>query len=79
MPAKIQDQGQYELFETTQHHKILVLDQKKWFAAVKGQQGDILVQSDADHRKDHTIQQGKFYIAEFHDDPKFKDMPHLFL
>src|SRR5262249_738821 len=69
----------YELFETTEHHKILVLDGKKWFAAVKGQQGDILVQSDSDHKRDRSLQKGHFYLAEFKDDPKFRDSPHLFL
>lgn len=37
------------------------------------------VHSDADHQKDHTIQKGRFFVVQFQDDPKFKDMPHLFL
>jgi hypothetical protein len=79
MPVKVTKQGDYELFETTRHHKILVLDGKQWYAAVKGQQGDILVHSDSDHKRDRTLQKGQFYLAEFQNDPKFKDMPHLFL
>jgi len=79
MTAHIKAQGQYELFETTHHHKVLVLDKKQWFAAVKGQQGDILVKSDEEHEKDHTLQHGKFFIADFKDDPKFNDVTHLFL
>ncbi|HXF64283.1 MAG TPA: DUF2795 domain-containing protein [Caldilineaceae bacterium] len=79
MPVEIKDQGQYELFETTKHHNILVLNGKRWFAAVRGQQSDILIQSDSNHQKKRTIQKGRFYAVEFRDDPKFKDMPHLFL
>ena len=72
-------QGYYELFETTHQHRILVLDHKRWFAWVEGQQGEILVRSDADHQKDHTIQKGQFYLVDFEHDPTYKDMPHLFL
>jgi Protein of unknown function (DUF2795) len=79
MPVKVQAQGRYELLETTHQHRILVLDHKQWFAWVQGQQGEILVHSDADHQKDHTIQQGQFYLIDFEQDPTFKDMPHLFL
>jgi hypothetical protein len=79
MPVKIRNEGQYELFETTHQHKMLVLNDEQWYAAVKGQLGDILVRSDSDHQKDHTIQKGQFYVVDFQDDPKFKDMPHLFL
>jgi hypothetical protein len=32
MPVKVQAQGQYELFETTHQHRILVLNNKQWFA-----------------------------------------------
>jgi Protein of unknown function (DUF2795) len=79
MPAKVEAQGHYELFNTTQQHRILVLNDKQWFAWVQGQQGDILVQSDADHQKQHTLQTGQFYLVDFEDDPTYKDMPHLFL
>lgn len=79
MTIKITSQGDYELFETTNQHKILSLRDKQWFAAIEGQQGDILVHSDADHEKDHTLQKGHFYVVEFQDDPKFNDVPHLFL
>jgi hypothetical protein len=79
MSVKIKSQGEYELFETTKQHRILVLDGKQWYAAVAGQQGDILVRSNSDHEKDRTLQQGHYYLADFNNDPKFKDMPHLFL
>jgi hypothetical protein len=79
MPAKVQEQGHYELFNTSHQHHILVLNDKQWFAWVQGQQGEILVHSDADHQKQHTLQTGQFYLVDFEDDPTYKDMPHLFL
>src|SRR5919108_4412608 len=77
--VKVQQQGPYELFETAHQHRILVLNQNQWFAWVQGQQGEILVHSDSDHKREHTIQQGQFYLVDFERDPTFKDMPHLFL
>jgi hypothetical protein len=77
--AKVQQQGQYELFETAHQHRILVLNQNQWFAWVQGQQGEILVHSDSDHKKAQTIQKGRFYFVDFEHDPTYKDMPHLFL
>ncbi len=79
MTVKINDKGNYELFETTRGHRILVLNGERWFAWVEGQQGEILVHTDSDHEKDHTIQEGEFYLADFEDDPNYRDMPHLFL
>ena len=79
MTVKIEDKGHYELFETTRGHRILVLNGERWFAWVEGQQGEILVHSDSDHEKDHTIQEGEFYLADFESSSKFQDNPHLFL
>ena len=79
MPVKVKAQGHYELFNTTHDHRILVLNDNQWFAWVQGQQGEILVRSDADHQKQHTLQTGQFYQVDFEDDPTYKDMPHLFL
>jgi hypothetical protein len=77
--VKVEDKGHYELFETTSGNHILVLNDERWFAWVEGQQGEILVHTDSDHEKDHTVQEGQFYLADFEDDPKFQDNPHLFL
>jgi hypothetical protein len=78
--VKVEDKGRYELFETTHGHRILVLDGERWFAWVEGQRGGILVLSDSDHEKDHTVQEGDFYLAEFEDDAEFQNgNPHLFL
>lgn len=79
MHGKLKKEGKYELFETTHGHQILTLDQKEWYAVVKTSQGHILVKSDSDHEKQKTIDQGQYYLADFEDDPEFKDMPHLFL
>jgi hypothetical protein len=79
MPITIIDKGMYDLFETNHHHQILVLNRRQWFALVRGQKGDILVRTNSDHIRDHTIQRGRFYLVDFVQDPKFKNMPHLFL
>lgn len=79
MPVHVRGEGEYELFETTANHRILVLSGKRWFAWIEGDRGEILVHSDSDHEKDHTIQKGRFYLVDFEEDPEFKDMPHLFL
>ncbi len=79
MAVKIEDRGRYELFKTTRGHRILVLNDERWFAWVEGQRGEILVRSDPDHEKDHTIQEGEFYLVDFEDDPNYQDNPHLFL
>ena len=54
MAVKVEDRVHYELFETTRGHRILVLNDERWFAWVEGQQGEILVRSDPDHEKDRT-------------------------
>ncbi|MFW5886915.1 MAG: Rho termination factor N-terminal domain-containing protein [Bacteroidota bacterium] len=79
MRGKMEKKGHYELFETTHGHQILNLNDKYFYAIAKGYKGDILVGTDKDHEKKRTINQGKFYLVDFEDDPEFKDMPHLFL
>jgi len=79
MRGKLEKQGNYELFETTNGHQILNLNNKNYFAVIKGQKGDMLIATDSDHEKARTINKGKFYLADFDNDPEFSDMPHLFL
>lgn len=79
MQGHLEKEGQYELFETTNGHQILALNNKNYFAIVKGKYGDILVKSDSDHQKKKTQKKGHFYLASFDDDPDFRDLPHLFL
>lgn len=79
MKGKLKKKGKYELFNTTENHQILSLDEKQFFALVKGQKGDIIVHSDSDHKKKKSVSEGKYYYADFKDDPEFKDMTHLFM
>jgi tyrosine-protein phosphatase YwqE len=79
MKNKVRKDGEYELFQTTKKHTILSLDQKDWYAVIKGQQGDMLVGSDSDHQRSKTLEKGKYILVEFEDDPEFRDIPHLFL
>lgn len=79
MQGQLDKRGKYELFETTNGHQILNLNNKEFYAVVEGQKGDILVHSDSDHEKKKTINKGDFYLADFDDDPEFNDIPHLFL
>jgi hypothetical protein len=79
MHGELEREGNYELFETNHGHQILELNNKVWFAIIKGKYGDILVKSDSDHVKSKVLKKGRFYLADFNDDPSFKDMPHLFL
>lgn len=79
MQGNVEKHGRYELFETTNGHQILNLNDKDFYAVVEGQRGDLLVRSDSDHKKKKTVQEGEFYLANFDDDPEFNDTPHLFL
>ena len=79
MRGKLENEGHYDLFRTTNGNQILNLNDKHFFAVVKGQRGDMLVSTDAGHEKDKTLKNGRFYMADFDDDPEFRDLPHLFL
>ncbi|HMM42965.1 MAG TPA: hypothetical protein PKA95_13780 [Thermomicrobiales bacterium] len=79
MSAKVKKRGDYELFETTNDNRILFLNGDDWYAWVEGQQSPLLVKSGSDHKRDHTISKGNFYLIDFDDDPDFRDQPHLFL
>lgn len=79
MRGKLKKEGNYELFKTTNGNDILNLDDDNFYALVKGQKGDIIVASDADHKKDKSLSKGKYYYADFDNDPEFQDMEHLFM
>lgn len=72
-------EGNYELFTTTKGHQILNLGDNEFYALVEGQQGDLIINSDADHKKQRSISEGKYYYADFDDDPEFQDVAHLFM
>ncbi|HET8809256.1 MAG TPA: hypothetical protein VFM65_03215 [Flavobacteriaceae bacterium] len=78
MKGELKREGKYELFKTSRGHQIINLGDE-YYALVKGQKGDIIVKSDADHEKDKTLFKGKYYYADFKNDPDFQDTPHLFL
>ena len=79
MRGELEKEGKYELYKTTKGHDILSLDNKKYYALVKGGKGDLIVKSDSDHEKKKSEAKGKYYFADFDDDPEFQDMEHLFL
>lgn len=79
MRGKVKKHGHYELFETTNGNQILDLDHKNWYALVEGQKGDLIIHSNSDHQKKQTLHQGEYYLADFQNDPEFRDIPHLFL
>lgn len=79
MRGKLEKEGKYELFKTTRGHDILSLDDKNYYALIGGDKGDLIIKSDSDHKKDKTEAKGKYYFADFDDDPEFQDMEHLFL
>ena len=78
MACTITREGTYELFRTSNHNRILVLDDQ-YFAIVEGQKGELLVGTDSDHEKDETLKTGSFKLVEFDNDARFQDTPHLFL
>lgn len=79
MKKELKKEGEYELFNTSRGHQVISLNNKDYYALVKGQKGDIIVKSDANHDKEKTVSKGKFYYADFENNPDFQDSPHLFL
>jgi hypothetical protein len=77
--VRVLDKGRYELFKTNHRHRILVLGGRKWYALVRGQQGQLIVRTSSDHVKSETLQRGRYYYVDFRRDPTFEDQPHLFL
>jgi hypothetical protein len=79
MAVKVKALGRYELFEDEHRHRFLVLDGERWYVWIEGQKSPIIVRTRPGHSKKRVIQRGKFFYVDFEDDPKFSDMPHLFL
>jgi hypothetical protein len=76
---KVRASGKYALYEDAHRHRFLVLDGRRWYVWIEGQQSPIIVRTDSDHEIKRTVQQGKYFLVDFKDDPDFRDMPHLFL
>lgn len=79
MTATVQRHGRYTLFETPRDNRILLLGGDLTFAWIRGDQGELLVLSDEQHENARTLQEGEYYLVDFHADPSFTDVPHLFL
>lgn len=79
MTVTVRRHGQYTMFETPTGTRILALGSDLWFAWVTGDQGELLVRSDAGHEQDRTVQEGEYYLVDVQNDPSFTDVPHLFL
>jgi hypothetical protein len=75
---KVRDSGRYELVEDEHGHRFLVLG-KRWYVWIKGRKSPILVRTDSGHRRQRVLQRGRYLHVDFEDDPKFRDMPHVFL
>jgi hypothetical protein len=79
MPVRVLERGKYELFEDAHGHRFLVLDGERWYAWITAQRSPLLVRTDSDHEIKRAVQRGKFFLVDFRQDPKFKDLAHLFL
>lgn len=79
MKNKVEDNGKFEIFKTTEGTDIITLGRDKIYAIIETSRGHLLVKTDEEHEKEKTIQKGKFYLVDINDDPTFQDMPHLFL
>ncbi|OGH97575.1 MAG: hypothetical protein A2104_03090 [Candidatus Melainabacteria bacterium GWF2_32_7] len=78
MSINLKRKGNYEAFETTHHHKILVLDNSDYYAWIDTAQGHLLVKSDSDHKKEKTLNQGDYILITPHNEPDMKDaIDHL--
>ena len=75
---KLLKSGTYQLLETKNQTKILVLDHKKSFAWVNATGiGEILITSHKSHDIDTVLSMGKYKIYSVKDSDKFVDLHHL--
>jgi hypothetical protein len=79
MGVRIEDSGRYALLQDAHGHRFLVLNGERWFVWIEGQKSPLLVRTGPGHAKLRTVRRGRFYLADFEDDPNFRDLPHLFL
>ena len=79
MAIKVRSRGRYELVEDEHGHRFVVLGGTRWYAWIEGQKSPLLVRTGSTHRKQRILQRGRYFYVEFKDDPKFRDVPHLFL
>lgn len=78
MSIDIKRKGYYELFETTRHHQILVLERQEFYALVEGECGQIIVKSDSNHQQDRPLSEGDYVLFIAKDYPQWIDnVEHL--
>lgn len=70
--------GDYELIETKQQTKILILDGKKLFAWIVAEGiGEVLVLSKKSHQVKALLAAGKYRLYRVKDEPELVDLEHL--
>lgn len=70
--------GIYQLLETKNQTKILILDDKQIYAWIYALDiGEILVNSSKKHIKDVVLALGKYCLFDVKDENKLTDMQHL--
>lgn len=70
--------GEYELIETKNQTKILILDCKKTYAWINAVDiGEILVSSHKKHKADCILAMGNYRIYSVKDEPNLSDQMHL--
>lgn len=79
MKEEANKEGRYELYETAEHRQVLRLDEKEWYVLEKDRKEDLIIRSDSNNEKKKTIQKGKYFLADFADEPEYNDLPHLFM
>ena len=78
MSIDLKRKGNYEAFETTHQHKILVLDNSDYYAWIDTSLGHLLVKSDPEHQKAKTLNQGEYILITPQDEPDMKNnVDHL--
>jgi hypothetical protein len=75
---KVLQEGIYQLIETKNQTKILILDNKNTFAWIYVRSiGEILVTSHKSHKADSVVAMGRYRLYEVKDEPKITDLIHL--
>lgn len=71
-------EGTYQLIETKNQTKILILDQTRTFAWVNALEiGEILVTSHKQHKTDCVLAVGKYRLYDVDQEPDLTDLQHL--
>lgn len=74
---KLLKDGAYELVETKDHVKILMIDNAQFaWIAVNGI-GEILITSHKPHMVDHMLATGRYRLYSVKDEPELVDQQHL--